>query len=262
VSRAASLARWLPLRALFSRRWLLTTLVVLAGMAVLVRLGFWQLDRLEQRQARNALVVQQLAAEPLDLNAGPLPADLSQVTDHRVVARGEFDFAQQVALTDQIWEGRPGVHLVAPLLLAGSDEAVLVDRGWIPFEDSAPEEWSRFDEPGLQTVSGFLQPSQPPPRGGSPALAAGPLRAWYRVDVEAIQAQVPYPLLPVYLLQTPPEEGQEGAVQSLPYRPRPEVDLSEGRHLGYAVQFFLFALILGAGYARVVGKKTYETKES
>jgi len=88
------------------------------------------------------------------------------------------------------------------------------------------------------------------------------VREWYRVDVEAIQAQVPYPLLPVYVLQTPPGEDEEGAALSLPYRVRPEVDLSEGRHLGYAVQFFFFALILGAGYARIVGKRTYEAEET
>lgn len=262
MSRAPDLARWLPLRALVSRRWLLTTLVVLAGMAVLVRLGMWQLDRLEQRQARNALLVEQLSAAPLDLNAESLPADLSEVTNQRAVARGAFDFSQQVALTLQNWEGQPGVHLLAPLRLEGRAEAVLVDRGWIPFEESAPEAWSRFDEAGTQTVGGFLQPSQPPPRGNAPAAAGqGPQREWYRVDVQAIQAQVPYPLLPVYLLQTP-GEGQGGAGLSLPYRPEPQPDLSEGRHLGYAVQFFLFALILGAGYARVVGKRTYEAEES
>ncbi len=260
MRRASRLDQWLPLRALVSRRWLLTTVLVLGGMAVLVRLGFWQLDRLEQRQARNALLVEQLAAAPLDLNAGSLPDDLTQITNHRAVARGQFDFAHQVALTQQNWEGQPGVHLVVPLLLEGRDEAVLVDRGWIPFEESAADTWSRFDEPGLQTVSGFLQLSQPPPRGRASAAATGPLREWYRVDVEAIQSQVPYPLLPVYLLQTPPDE--EGAVLSLPYRVRPEIDLSEGRHLGYAVQFFFFALILGAGYARIVGKKTYQAEES
>lgn len=259
---ASSLARWLPLRALVSRRWLPTTLAVLLGMAVSVRLGMWQLERLDLRQQRNALLVEQLSAPPLDLNAELLPADLSQVTNHRAVARGEFDFAQQVALALQNWEGQPGVHLIAPLLLEGREEAVLVDRGWIPFEESASEEWSRFDEAGPQTVTGYLQPSQPPPRGQASAVDAGPLREWYRVDVEAIQAQVPYPLLPVYLLQIPDEQGQGGAEFSLPYRVRPEVDLSEGRHLGYAVQFFLFALILGAGYARIVGKKTYNTEES
>jgi surfeit locus 1 family protein len=262
VRSSSSLARWLPLRALVSRRWLPSTLAVLAGMIVLVRLGVWQLDRLELRQERNALLVQQLSAAPLDLNAGSLPADLSRVTNHRAMARGEFDFAHQVALTLQNWEGQPGVHLLAPLLLEGRQEAVLVDRGWIPFEESAPEEWSRFDEPGPQTVTGYLQPSEPPPRPARDAAAAGPLREWYRVDVEAIQGQMPYPLLPVYLLQTPLEDDQARAGLSLPYRVRPEVDLSEGRHLGYAVQFFLFALILGAGYARIVAKKTYESEES
>ena len=41
-------------RALISRQWWWVTLVVLALMALFARLGIWQLDRLEQRQAANA----------------------------------------------------------------------------------------------------------------------------------------------------------------------------------------------------------------
>jgi len=38
-------------RLLFTRRWWLSTLLVLLGIAFLIRLGLWQLDRREQRQA-------------------------------------------------------------------------------------------------------------------------------------------------------------------------------------------------------------------
>jgi surfeit locus 1 family protein len=71
------------------------------------------------------------------------------------------------------------------------------------------------------------------------------------VDIPAIQAQVPYELLPVYLLQVPPE----GNATQLPYRAEPEVDLSDGPHLGYAIQWFIFSLILGIIYVRYVNKK-------
>ena len=42
------------LRRMFSRKWLLTTILVIAAMAVMARLGIWQLDRLHQRRAFNA----------------------------------------------------------------------------------------------------------------------------------------------------------------------------------------------------------------
>jgi surfeit locus 1 family protein len=73
--------------------------------------------------------------------------------------------------------------------------------------------------------------------------------AWYRMDIEAIQAQMPYKLLPVYVKQAP-EEGN----QQLPLRAEREVDLSEGPHLGYAIQWFLFSTILGVMYIALVNK--------
>jgi surfeit locus 1 family protein len=53
---------------MFSRNWLFTTLLVFLGTAVCIRLGIWQLDRLEGRRAFNAQVETMRAAEMLDLN--------------------------------------------------------------------------------------------------------------------------------------------------------------------------------------------------
>ncbi len=57
------------LRRMFSRRWLLTTLLVFLGTALCIRLGIWQLDRLEQRRAFNAQVTSMRAMPLLDLNS-------------------------------------------------------------------------------------------------------------------------------------------------------------------------------------------------
>ena len=53
---------------MFSRKWLLTTLLVFVASAVCIRLGIWQLDRLHQRRIFNAQVESMRAAEALDLN--------------------------------------------------------------------------------------------------------------------------------------------------------------------------------------------------
>ena len=52
----------------WSVRWILTTLLAIAGVAVLARLGIWQLDRLAERRVFNERVLSQLHASPLDLN--------------------------------------------------------------------------------------------------------------------------------------------------------------------------------------------------
>ncbi|GAB4542001.1 MAG: SURF1 family protein [Anaerolineae bacterium] len=239
---------------LFSRRWWWSTLIVLLGMAVLARLGVWQLDRLEQRKARNAEIIAQLSLPPLPLTAEGLPEDLGDLKYRRATARGEFDFSHQVVLLHQNWMNAPGVHLIAPLVLEGGSQAVLVDRGWLPADQAAPDGWSQFDEPGLLEVTGFIQLSQTlPSRSQTAGQPESPefRSEWYRVDIEAIQAQMPYQLLPVFILQSPAED--EGV--RLPYRSEPEFDLSNGPHLGYALQWFVFALILGIVYVSYVRKK-------
>ncbi len=252
--------RLLPLRILFSRQYWWTTLVVIFGMVVLARLGIWQLDRLEQRKARNAEIVRQLELPPLSLTDETLAGDdLAGLKNRRATARGEFDFSYQIALLYQNLQDTPGIHLITPLVIEGSSQAVLVDRGWVPIDQAAPENWPQFDEPGPVSVTGFIQLSQTlPARAGKDAqqIPPEPLSEWYRVDIEAIQAQVPYELLPIYILESPPDEGDA----NLPYQVKPQFDLSDGPHLGYAIQWFIFSLILGIVYIRIVTKK--ETAQS
>jgi surfeit locus 1 family protein len=244
------------LRALFSRRWLPATLLVLVAMAVMARLGVWQLDRLEQRRALNAQLTAVLNAPPLDLTSATLPDDISALRNRQVMARGEYDFARQMILLVQNWQGRAGVHLITPLRLAGSETAVLVDRGWIPNAESAEDVARQYDEAGEQIVTGVVGLTQALRR---PATTAAPgvwQRDWYRVDIAAIQAQLPYPILPFYIQQTPAPGGDTIP----PLRSEPEIDLSEGPHLGYALQWFTFSLIVGVGYLYFVRKERQGTQ--
>jgi surfeit locus 1 family protein len=213
---------------------------------VLARLGIWQLDRLQQRQARNAEFVRHVSAEPLTLTGEPLPAEPADLKDRLAVAKGQFDFDQQIILTQQSWQGRPGVHLVTPLSIEGSKKAVLVDRGWIPAADAENGDLARFNVDGNLLIGGTLRPSQIL-TGGRESIVDSPQRDWYRVDIEAIQDQIPYELLPVYLIQAP-----ESTMDELPFKVEQDLELSEGSHLAYAIQWFLFAIILALGYSRFV----------
>lgn len=240
---------------LISRRWWWVTLLVLAAIGVMIRLSIWQVDRLQQRRAANALLRQQLAAEPLSLNDVDLQeTDLTSMPDRQVRATGTFDFSEQLLLKVQNFQGAAGAHLLAPLRLQGRDDAVLVDRGWIPELESAPASWSQFDETGQVTIEGVIQLTE---TARNVTLPEEPQQEWFRINVEAIERQMPYELLPVYVLQAPPESGN----QELPYREQPQIDLSEGPHLSYAVQWAAFALMLGVGYVVFVRRREQEERE-
>jgi cytochrome oxidase assembly protein ShyY1 len=143
---------------MFSRKWLLTTLLVFLGTALCIRLGIWQLDRLESRRAFNTQVETMRAAEMLNLNDG-VPADIAAMEWRAVTFTGEYDFANQVAIRNRYYGSEYGYHLITPLLSNGT--AVLVDRGWIP----ADADWRSFDEAGVVTVTGQIRLGQ-----GKPAI--------------------------------------------------------------------------------------------
>lgn len=259
---------WL-LKKLFSKRYITATLLVVAAMTVMAWLGIWQLDRRQQRLAANADIIAKLSQPPASLNEAaqaaswPFPEGRAEIRNIKASASGQFDFSQQIVLVQQSYQGQPGAHLVAPLVLAGSNQAVLVDRGWIP--EAEMSDLAQFDEEaGRVSVQGLLQPSQilfgqaaeraqaqstpADLRDATRFQLAEAKREWYRVDIAAIQAQMPYELLPVYLLQAPGAAGNF----TLPYRIEAEFDLSEGPHMSYALQWFAFAITAGVIYVRIV----------
>lgn len=234
------------LRKMFSRKWLIATVLVLAGAALCIRLGIWQLDRLKQRRAFNAQVISMRAAPALDLNANQ-PENLTSMEWRQVAASGTYDFEHQIALRNQYNGNQYGYHLVTPLLLSDG-RAVLVDRGWIPPDgNSTPADWRKYDEPGPVTVAGQIRLGQNRPTFGGVADAlpasGGRLEMWNNLDLAKISEQTPYPLLPIYIQ---PNVDPSDTEPPIPFQP--ELDLTEGPHMGYALQWFTFALILLAGY--------------
>ena len=78
-------------RSLFGTRWWWVTLLVIVGVAVLARLGIWQLDRMAQRRAQNAIILEQLSAPPLLLTGEALPTNPEELHDRPAIDRaGEY----------------------------------------------------------------------------------------------------------------------------------------------------------------------------
>jgi surfeit locus 1 family protein len=220
--------------------------LVLLMAGVMVSLGVWQLERLQERRAENAEIRARLAQPGLDLNAAP-DAEPPEYTP--VQATGTYDFAAEIVLRNRAHLDSPGVHVLTPLRLSGSEQAVLVDRGWIPYTEAEPALRAVYQTPaGEVTVHGITRASQPRSR---PFLPADPtispqqprLDAWFWLDLEQIQDQVRYPLLRFYIEAAP----AEGAVR-LPISGY-SVDLTDGAHFVYALQWFAFTAILLIGSA-------------
>lgn len=229
-----------------SRRQRSAVFLILAALAAaaFLRLGLWQLDRHAQRAARNAAILASLDQPPLQL---PEDGPIGEWDDYRrAQATGRFDPSNQVLLMNRPYRDQPGYHLVTPLLLGEDGPAVLVDRGWIPQEAENPERLADYVTEEPVAVSGRLLPSQPEPSWSAladPTPAPGERRVnWRALNIATIQQQVPYSLAPLYLEQSVPL-NRPGAAPI----PAPELELSAGPHLGYAIQWFAFAVIAVGG---------------
>ncbi|MGB5323961.1 MAG: SURF1 family protein [Pseudomonadales bacterium] len=211
-------------------------LFVLILLPVLLRLGFWQLERAEEKRALLARYEQQRSEPPL------YPATLRALSSperaafRRVLLRGEFLANRSLLLDNQVLDGRVGYQLLQPFL-TDSGDSFLVNRGWLP---GAPDR----SVPGLPAQIGSVEilASVYIPAGKPVLLAADdwsgawPLRVQY-IDVDRVAALLERDLYP-YVLRI--EADQPGALTVR----WPAVNTRPAKHTGYAVQWFAMSLAL------------------
>jgi surfeit locus 1 family protein len=249
---------------MFQRKWLILTLLVFVGTVLCIRLGIWQLDRLEQRRAFNAQFELARGQPVLDLNEEQ-PENIALMEWRSVNVSGTYDFENQVAVRNQYYGSQYGYHLLTPLRFGPSTDSgqattIFVDRGWIPAEgNSAPSDWRKYDEAGTVTVSGQIRLGQAKPAIGGvadPLPEDGEkLEIWNNANITRVANQLPYPVLPFYIQ---PEAAPTDTEPPIPFQP--EIELTEGPHFGYALQWFTFATILFIGYPFFLRKQEAGTK--
>jgi len=220
----------------FKPSWL-ASLAVSLMIPLFVSLGMWQLDRAAQKQALMDLRVQNSRAEAVPL---PVYAALAEADRYRpVLVKGEYDGAHSVLLDNQVAHGQAGYQVLTPLRVAGTDYAVMINRGWVgPGRDrqdlphpSAPVArieisgaLDRFASVGLKLQGGDR------PTEGWPTVVQ-----W--VTPELLEARLGYRLLPYQVLLS--DKDGDGFA-----RDWQQVDLHAEKSLGYAFQWFSFAVAL------------------
>lgn len=235
-----------------SRRWRWATLLVVIVMALFVWLGVWQLDRLDQRRAQNARLAAVLAEDPIQLPEGLAMERAQTVLENQLVSvSGSYDFENQKQLILQTWGGRNGVNLITPLVLADGKTAVLIDRGWVPDAEAEAETIEKYNQPLFDEITGYVALSQPLPRTANTTLLSQNEQI-YRIDIPTLEQTLPYDLYPFYIVLAPEPDDLE----SFPYHRARDVDLSEGPHLSYAIQWFLFAFVLAVMYPTFIKRRS------
>jgi surfeit locus 1 family protein len=227
-----------------SRRSIVFCLLALVAAVVFARLGLWQLARLREKVRRNASI----AAQQFD-PAAPLasmPRDTAGAHYRKATVSGRFDYDHEVVLGARTHQGSPGVDLVTPLRIAGSDTAILVNRGWVYSPDGATVEHASWRERDTSTITGYIEVYAPD--AGVTKVSREP-RLVRRLSRSELAPRISYPLAPYYLVATGDSaDGAHPARRELPA-------LDEGPHRAYAMQWFAFMAIALAGAGLVIARE-------
>jgi len=208
-------------------------LVLLSLLAVSIRLGLWQVERMQEKQS---LLERFNRPEDLDLQAA---IDSERQYAH-VRVKGRYDTGWHLLLDNKILKGRAGVHALT-LFLPDEGLPILVNRGWLPL---SPD---RSRLPEVPTPSGRLEISgrldRPDAGGiklGDPddlrALAGARLITY--LDMNEL-ASASGRELSSWLIRLDQDDSSGFGGRDW----KPTVMMPE-QHRAYAVQWFALALVL------------------
>ena len=114
---------------------LIPSLITLILLPFLVSLGFWQLDRADQKRIIDKGVIEAIAKPTLKLNIFDT-SKLSTEIYRTVSIKGKYDTENQFLLDNRTHLGKPGYHVLTPFHFDNSNgkQTVLINRGWITYK--------------------------------------------------------------------------------------------------------------------------------
>ena len=231
-------------------------------------LGRWQLSRAAQKEAMQAESESQSRRPEVDQQAFLSTEKISDEMQRSVRLRGLWLGTQTVYLDNRQMHGMPGFYVLTPFAVEGSNQTVMVQRGWIQrnFEN-------RTQLQPVQTPTGLVElvgRIAPPPShlmelgksvvvappiasassaAGSSSVAAdtkatteGSYAIRQNLDLDAFRVETGLPLRIDVSLQ------QSGAASEGLQRDWPAPALGIERHYGYAFQWFALSALIAFLY--------------
>ena len=148
--------------------------ILLAGAALCIRLGAWQLDRAQER-GEQAAALEQSAHEdvdpvPLGDVVAPQAGFTQEMVGRHVTVTGQYVPDQQFFIDGRDHEGVDGYYLLSAFAVTDADDALLpVVRGWV----SEPDPGYLAVPDGEVRLTGFVAGSDAATSGLDPDLPTG-----------------------------------------------------------------------------------------
>ncbi len=202
------------------RRFWLSVIIAVLGLVILLKLGFWQLSRIPEKETEIQKIEAFFEQEPIEL---PMVPDSESQEYLPVVVRGEILDGEINVLVSTRSQGA-GFRIIAPFRLEDGRD-VLLDRGFIRSEDK-----DKKRNLGAGEVIGNLH--WPDERGPSIPDDDIALNEWYARDVGKMAKHLGTEPILIVAKTTTSDQILPLPVSS---------DNIPNNHLAYAIQWFLFA---------------------
>jgi len=215
-------------------RFFIPAFLIIATLALLITLGFWQLDRADEKRAIEDQVANANA------NIAELITDvdlLSEKEYYHVHLQGSYIKDKQFIYDNQIVDQIPGYYVLTPFVLKGDSRAILINRGFIPW-NGRRDQIADIDI-GAEITEVKVQISKPVKRI---ELKTDQIKPNFPVLIQALDLVKMSAIASLDFASTvgllSPESENGFVRQWEPYTGSIE------RHIGYAIQWFLMALVL------------------
>lgn len=212
------------------------TFVALLAIGLCIRLGFWQFDRYELRHSLTREISSALTKAPITLTgANQSTADAWM----KVKIRGQYEPATQRVFRGHYFQERYGLEVFSLFVPLDRElPPIWVDRGWMATSTAANEMAPAPEVPkGIRTISGILR-KYDDPTTSTGVFFALPAPKIGRIDELSLQRSYSGETFHKYL-------KLQGATADSVLAITPLTPPGEGPHLAYAIQWWLFALLIG-----------------
>jgi surfeit locus 1 family protein len=221
-------------------------------------LGFWQLDRAEQKRTLHESFLHNQSGEAISLNRYNISKkNEKNIIWRKVFATGRFDEDFQILLDNQVVNNQAGYFVFTPFQLKNKNIWYLVNRGWV----TAGIDRNKLPELRLNRadvlITGEIKYA---PRSGimlaeniSEQMQPGVYRL-NKIDLLKVAKLLSRPLMP-YVIRLNPE-SKNGYVRDWKIP-----GSGETLHLGYAFQWFVLAILVFVIYIIVNFKKVQDDKQ-
>jgi len=218
-----------------TNRVVLTTIFIFL-LTLFISLGMWQLRRAEQRAA----VYEEFVISD-ELPVFSAAADGQDLEEHRyrwMELRGQYLSSKQFLLDSMTYQGQAGYHVLTPFLPMNASRWVLVNRGWVK-ADSNRQVLPQIDVSEIvQVIRGRIDTLPQPGFGLESTIEPD---GWPHVVLfptfKELEERVGESFFHYQLLLN--SEAPEGFIREWQLRVLPPE-----RHVGYAIQWFSFAIVL------------------